>query len=76
VGGVGEPLERTDIGQRRKNCGPGENHENNDVNPVVKLIDRTYEKGIKLTQNAVKLLEKMMDRVQGIEKWAVDIPCY
>jgi transposase len=48
----------------------------NDINPVVKLIDRTYEKGIKLTKKAMKQLENMIDRVQGIEKWAVDIPCY
>ena len=47
-----------------------------DINPVVKLINRTYEKGIKLTKNAMQQLEKMIDRIQGIEKWAVDIPCY
>jgi hypothetical protein len=45
-------------------------------NPLVKLISGTYEKGIKLTQNAMKQLEKMIARVPGIEKWAVDIPCY
>jgi hypothetical protein len=48
----------------------------NEKNPVVKLINGTYEKGIKLTQNAMKQLEKMIARVTGIEKWAVDIPCY
>ena len=48
----------------------------NEKNPVVKLINGTYEKGIKLTQSAMKQLEKMIDRVKGIEKWAVDIPCY
>ncbi len=47
----------------------------NAKNPVVKLIDRIYEKGVKLTKAAMKKLEKMIDRVQGIEKWAVDIPC-
>jgi transposase len=30
-------------------------------NPVVKLINRTYEKGIKLTKKAVQKLEKMID---------------
>jgi transposase len=48
----------------------------NDKNPVVKLIDKTYEKGIKLAKNAMKQLEQFVDRVAGIEKWAVDIPCY
>ena len=47
----------------------------NGINPVVKLTNKAYEKGIKLTKNAMKQLEKMIDRVQGIEKWAVDIPC-
>lgn len=47
----------------------------NAKNPVVKLIDRIYEKGVKLTKAAMEKLEKMIDRVQGIEKWAVDIPC-
>ena len=48
----------------------------NTVNPVVRLINRIYEKGIKLTKNAMQKIEKMIDRVKGIEKWAVDIPCY
>ena len=43
---------------------------------AVKLIRGTYEKGIKLTQKAMEQLEKMIDRVTGIEKWAVDIPGY
>ena len=47
----------------------------NGINPVVKLINKACGKGIKLTKNAMKQLEKMIDRVQGIEKWAVDIPC-
>jgi len=29
-----------------------------------------------LAQNAMKQLEKMIARVTGIEKWAVDILCY
>lgn len=48
----------------------------NGINPVVKLINQTYEKGVKLTKNAMQELEKMIERVQGIEKWAVDIPYY
>jgi hypothetical protein len=48
----------------------------NGNNPVVKLVRRTYEKGIKLTQKAMQQIENMIDRLPGIEKWAVDIPCY
>lgn len=47
----------------------------NEKNLVVKLISGTYEKGIKFTKNAVKQLEKMIARIAGIEKWAVDISC-
>ena len=39
-------------------------------------LNGTYEKGIKLTQKAMKQIEKMIERMPGIEKWAVDIPCY
>lgn len=48
----------------------------NGNNPVVKFVNRTYEKGIKLTRKAMEKFENMIDRVPGIEKWAVDIPCY
>ena len=48
----------------------------NGKNPVVKYILGTYEKGVKLTTKAMEQLEKMIDRVTGIEKWAVDIPWY
>lgn len=46
----------------------------NGNNPVVKLIKKTYEKGIKLGKKAMDELEKMIERVPGIEKWAVNIP--
>ena len=48
----------------------------NGKNPVVKLVRGTYEKGVKLTQKAMQQLEKIIERVTDIEKWAVDIPCY
>jgi len=35
-----------------------------------------YEKGIKLSKKAHDKLETMIERVAGIEKWAVDIPYY
>ena len=48
----------------------------NGINPIVELIERTYEKGVKLTKQAMKEVEKKINRITGIEKWAVDIPCY
>ena len=48
----------------------------NGNNPVVKLIKSTYDKGIKLTQKAMQQIENKIERITGIEKWAVDIPCY
>ena len=48
----------------------------NGKNPVVKFIKGTYDKGIKLTQKAMRQIEKKIERITGIEKWAVDIPCY
>ena len=48
----------------------------NGLNPLVKFVTGTYEKGIKLTQKAMQRIENMIERLPGIEKWAVDIPCY
>ncbi len=48
----------------------------NGIHPVAKLINKTYEKGVKITQKAMQQLEKMIERMQGLEKWAVDIPYY
>lgn len=48
----------------------------NGVHPVAKLINKTYEKGVKITKKAMQQLEKMIERVRGLEKWAVDIPYY
>jgi hypothetical protein len=45
-------------------------------NPVIKLNKGKYEMGINLIQKARKQLEEMIVRITGIEKWAVDIPCY
>jgi hypothetical protein len=47
----------------------------NGKHPVVKSINGTYEKGVKLTQNAMKKIETTIKRISGIEKWAVDILC-
>ena len=48
----------------------------NGKTPIVKLVRGAYEKGVKLTQKAMQQLEKLIERVKGIEKWAVDIPWY
>jgi hypothetical protein len=48
----------------------------NGINPVVKFINQAYEKGVKLTKSSMQKLENMIERVKGIEKWAVDIPYY
>jgi len=48
----------------------------NGINPVVKLLTQTHEKGVKLTKNAMQKLEIMIERVQGVEKWDVDILYY
>ena len=48
----------------------------NGTHPVAKLINKTYQKGVTLTKKAMKQLEKMIERIPGIDKWAVDIPCY
>jgi transposase len=44
--------------------------------PVVKLMKGIYKKGVTLTKNAMEQVELFLDRIPGIEKWAVDIPCY
>lgn len=48
----------------------------NGNNPIVKFVSDTYEKGVKLSQKAMRQIENMIVRLPGIEKWAVDIPFY
>jgi len=48
----------------------------NGHSPVVKLIAGIYKKGVTLTHKAMEKLEQFLERIPGIEKWAVDIPCY
>ncbi len=42
----------------------------------MKYVKGVYEKGVKLLKKAHDKLETMIERVAGIEKWAVDIPFY
>ena len=60
----------------KKTIGLAKTMKYNGKKPVVRLISKAYEKGIKLTKDAMQQIEKVIDRVQGIEKWAVEIPCY
>jgi len=48
----------------------------NGNNPAVKLVNKVYETGVKLTKKAMNELEKVLIRKPGIEKWAVSIPCF
>lgn len=40
-------------------------------NPVVKVVKKTYETGVKLTKAAMEKLNAGFDRKKGIEKWSV-----
>jgi hypothetical protein len=42
-----------------------------DVKPVVQLVTKTYQTGVKLTQKQMRLLEKRFQRLEGLEKWFV-----
>jgi hypothetical protein len=42
-----------------------------DVEPIVQLVSTIYKTGVKLTQKAMRLLEKRFERRDGLEKWFV-----
>jgi len=42
--------------------------------PLVQLISKSYQKGVKLTAAEMKNLEAQVRRLPGLEKWFVDIP--
>jgi len=44
--------------------------------PVVQMIEKAYNKGVCLTKSGMKMIEDKIIRINGLEKWAVDIPCY
>jgi hypothetical protein len=44
--------------------------------PIINLVKKTYNTGISLTKKAMQNIEAQISRIKGIEKWAVDIPCY
>ena len=41
--------------------------------PVVKLVEKTYQTGVRLTPKEMKKLEKRFERLSGLEKWFVRI---
>ena len=45
-------------------------------NPVVKLVKGVYPTGVSLAKSVMDTLENLIIRIPGIDKWAVDIPCY
>jgi hypothetical protein len=44
--------------------------------PVVTLISQVYETGVKLTKKAMAACEKLINRMQGLEDWFVEIEPY
>jgi Rhodopirellula transposase DDE domain len=44
-----------------------------DKQPVVELIEKTYQSGVKLTKKLMADLEKRFERLPGLEKWFVRI---
>ena len=41
--------------------------------PVVKLVTTTYRTGVKLTREAMQMVEAQIQRLPGLDKWFVDI---
>ena len=41
--------------------------------PVVELVTTTYKTGVKLSKNAMDLVETLIKRLPQLEKWFVDI---
>ena len=42
--------------------------------PLVQLISKSYQKGVRLTSAEMNELETHIERLPGLEKWFVDIP--
>lgn len=48
----------------------------NQVSPVIHVIKKSYDRGVTLTKKAMNALEKRLDRLDGLEKYFVNIsPC-
>lgn len=45
----------------------------NGKNPVVKVVEKIYETGVRLSKSAMNEYEKIINRLKGLENWFVDI---
>lgn len=54
--------------------GYAQNMTYNGVHPKVQRNHKKYAKGVKLPQRRKKRLERWLQRKEGLEKWAIDIP--
>jgi hypothetical protein len=45
----------------------------NGVHPTVYLVDKVYQKGVKLTKEAMKICEERIERLDNLPKWDVTI---
>jgi hypothetical protein len=46
----------------------------NGKHPLVQLITKSYQKGVRLSPQEMVELENQIERLPGLEKWFVDIP--
>ena len=46
----------------------------NGKHPLVQLITKSYQKGVRLSAKEMKELEQHIERLPGLEKWFADIP--
>ena len=45
----------------------------NGLHPAVHLVDKVYQKGVKLTKDAMKICEERIERLENLLKWDVTI---
>jgi hypothetical protein len=45
----------------------------NGVHPAVHLVDKVYQKGVKLTKEAMKICKERIERLENLPKWDVTI---
>ena len=41
--------------------------------PVVELVTTIYQTGVKLTKDAMQMVEAQLQRLSGLDNWFVDI---
>jgi hypothetical protein len=45
----------------------------NGIHPVVELVTTIYQTGVRLSQDAMVVIEAQIQRLPGLEKWFVEI---